>query len=127
MSCTASSEIGFVEDPNGFLAIDSNTLVIAPHLPIHFLWLQIIADLFASGSGPAVIVGDDIGVDRKKEMYTYQDRRSPAVAEFLSEQYAKFQQASDYREHAVSLPVGITDYNPWGIDWIPGMDIYVRR
>jgi hypothetical protein len=36
MGCTASSEICFVEDPNGFLAIDSNTLVIAPYLPIHF-------------------------------------------------------------------------------------------
>jgi hypothetical protein len=71
MGCTASSEICFVEDPNGFLAIDSNTLVIAPYLPIHFPWLQIIADLFASGSGPAVIMGDNIGVDRKKEMYTY--------------------------------------------------------
>jgi hypothetical protein len=127
MGCTASSEIGFVEDPNGFLAIDSNTLVMAPYLPTQFPWLQIIADLFASGSGPAVIMGDNISVDLEKEVYTYQDRGSPAVAKFLSEQYAKFQRASDYREHAVSLPAGMTDYNPWGIDWIPGMDIYVRR
>lgn len=49
MGCKTSTDLAFVQDPDGLLAIDSSTMVVAPHLPKMFPWSQIIADLFASG------------------------------------------------------------------------------
>ena len=129
MDCEDSSDLEFVNDPDGLLAIDPSTMVVAPHLPSYFPWIQIIADLFASGSGPAVIIGDNLAVDQEKQFFAIHDRGSPAVAKFLSERYEEFQVVLEGEKpwNELRLPAGITGYNPYGIDWLPDMDIYVRH
>ncbi|KAI4920132.1 hypothetical protein J4E90_002272 [Alternaria incomplexa] len=129
MDCEESSELEFVNDPDGLLAIDSSTMVVAPHLPSYYPWIQIIADLFASGSGPAVIIGDNLAVDLDKQVFAINDRGSPVVAKFLSERYEEFQSVLEGEKswNELRLPAGITGYDPYAIDWLPDMDIYVRH
>jgi hypothetical protein len=64
--------------PDGLLAVDSNTILVALYLPTQFPCIQIIADLFVSGSGPAVIIGDTLPDRREKEVYKLV-RESPAI------------------------------------------------
>jgi len=131
MGCNPSTDLEFVQDPDDLLAIDSSTMVIAPHLPTTFPWSQIIADLFASGSGPAVIIGDCPVTDRrqfgKKTTFTFRDRGSPAVAKFLSDRYVVFQEGLWSGGDGTLLALGIDEYSPFSIDWLPDMDIYVRK
>ncbi|KAI4696035.1 uncharacterized protein J4E88_000207 [Alternaria novae-zelandiae] len=127
MGCEASSEIEFVNDPDGLLAIDTSTMVIAPHLPTGtFPWIQIIADLFASGSGPAVIIGDHLAVDIGKEAFVHYDRGSPAVSRFLSDRYEEFQSVRPHERqwNELRLPDVTTGYDPYGI-WTSTYDTMV--
>ncbi|KAI4937508.1 uncharacterized protein J4E92_002239 [Alternaria infectoria] len=127
MGCETSSEIEFVRDPDGLLAIDSHTMVIAPHLPVTFPWAQIIADVFASGSGPAVIMGDNLDDDAEKEVFNLHDRGSSAVARFLSDRYMKTQTGLKSEGPRARLPTEMREYTPWTVDWLPDMDIFVRK
>ena len=127
MGCKTSSEIEFVRDPDGLLAIGSHTMVIAPHLPVTFPWAQIIADMFASRSGPAVIMGDNLDDDAEKEVFNLHDRGSSAVARFLSDRYMKTQTGLKSEGPRTQLPTEMREYTLWTVDWLPDMDIFVRK
>ena len=126
MGCEASSEIEFVRDPDGLLAIDSHTMVIAPNLPVAYPWAQIIADLFASGSGPAIIMGDHLAADQEQKIFKIQDRGSPAVARFLSDRYVQTQTGLEGEGPREKLPAKMF-HLPRKVDWLPDMNIFVRK
>jgi hypothetical protein len=75
--------ITFVSDPQGFLEIDENTLVISFALPFGVPLMQILADIFESNSGPAGIIGDTLHLDPTRSMYRYRRRDSPSVCRML--------------------------------------------
>lgn len=74
--------ISFVDDPNGLLTIDANTLVITAFLPTDVPLLQIITDLVPGG--PAGVICDRIDLTAEKEMFCIIDRASPRVREMLA-------------------------------------------
>ncbi|KAH6876059.1 hypothetical protein BKA58DRAFT_438011 [Alternaria rosae] len=120
MGCKTSTDLDFVQDPDGLLVIDSSTMVVAPHLPKMFPWSQIIADLFASGSGLAVIIGDCPVTERrqfgKKTTFTFLDRGSPTVARFLSDRYVVFQKGLWNGGDGTLLALGMDEHSPFSID-----------
>jgi len=126
MGCEASSEIEFVRDPDGLLAIDSHTMVIAPNLPVTYPWAQIIADLFASESGPAIIMGDHLAADQQQKIFKIQDRGSPAVARFLSDRYTQTQTSLEGEGPREKLPAKMF-FLPRKVDCLPDMNIFVRK
>ncbi|KAH7113831.1 hypothetical protein B0J11DRAFT_445641 [Dendryphion nanum] len=81
-----SQPVRLVDDPQGFLELDKNSLVVTCHLPIDVPLLQIIADMFWDDrkNGPAGFICDkDYG--HKQERYCIRDRSSPRVLEFLQD------------------------------------------
>ncbi|KAF9736684.1 hypothetical protein PMIN06_002716 [Paraphaeosphaeria minitans] len=52
--------IKFVEDPRGLLEMNQDTLVIAAFVPTMFPVMQIVADMFEKGQGPAGFLIDNI-------------------------------------------------------------------
>ncbi|KAG9191286.1 hypothetical protein G6011_09374 [Alternaria panax] len=142
MGCEASSEIQFVDDPDGLLEIDSNTMIIAPNLAYAFPWYQILADLFASGSGPAVMIGDHVSVNNEQVAYALRDCGSPAVARFLTERYVQVQKAAedpgpailqsggyaalrnfwDEDQRKLGMPAEMANLNRGVVDWFSSMD-----
>ncbi|KAH6642119.1 hypothetical protein C7974DRAFT_350387 [Boeremia exigua] len=91
--------VSFASDPDGLLAIDSNTIVLTAFLPVAYPLMQVMADMFhgRKGEGPAAIICDDMALDLDQELYTLRDRASPAVARFLTQEYT----ASDFKEHVL--------------------------
>ncbi|KAF2276373.1 uncharacterized protein EI97DRAFT_376862 [Westerdykella ornata] len=72
-----------VDDPHGFLLIDENTFVIAPHIPNCVPVLQICADVVEGG--PAGFICDRMDeLDLSKREYCVWDRISPRVVRMLS-------------------------------------------
>ncbi|KAF1999920.1 hypothetical protein P154DRAFT_620609 [Amniculicola lignicola CBS 123094] len=98
------SRISFVSDPQGFLAIDEHTLVIAPFLPTEVPYLQIIADMFDGKSvGPAGILCDvhnksNQPLNLQQKNFTFLDRTSPRANKML-ERYKRFH----FQDHRVEL------------------------
>jgi hypothetical protein len=88
------SMLRFVDDPDGLLSVDEDTLVISAFLPVQYPIPNIIADLFASSSkGPAAFLCDNLTVDTRKRVYTMKDRMSPAIARMLTPGYAQLHDA----------------------------------
>lgn len=76
-------DIHFVDDPLGLLGIDDCTFVMANFLPIEFPLLQIIADMFEEGHGPAGFLIDHLqreDGDPESSMYRLHDRLSPRAS-----------------------------------------------
>jgi hypothetical protein len=95
---TGYKNIRFASDPDGFLAIDDHTLVIAPFLPISVPYLQICADLVPGG--PAGIICDIKGkkLDPERRMYAVKDRITPRVViMLLNNNYER----SNFDDHVV--------------------------
>lgn len=90
-------QVRIVDDPQGFLELDRNSLVVTCHLPIDVPLLQIIADMFWEDrkNGPAGFICDR-DYQRKRERYCIRDRSSPRVLEFL-EDYC----CDDFDDHQV--------------------------
>lgn len=81
--------VKFVQDPYGLLAIDRYTLVIAPFVPTAFPVMQIIADMFEEGQGPAGFLIDNIQRRcTEPGMYQSNDRLSPRAVRML-EHYSR--------------------------------------
>jgi hypothetical protein len=132
MDCGESSDVRFVTDPDGLLAITPSTLVVTAFLVVQYPLLQIIADLFADGSGPAAILCDNLHVDLNKSLYMIRDRGSPAVARMLLWRYMKLD--GGFEDHQLEEDLKNDTYGV-GVDhetlrsrfWLPRMDLYVRK
>ncbi|CBX96737.1 hypothetical protein LEMA_P110020.1 [Plenodomus lingam JN3] len=85
MGCGEISKVYSVTDPEGLLAVDTNTFVVTAFLPFKVPLMQIVADLFASSSGPAAFICDKMALDTTKWYYKLHDRDSPAVARFFAQ------------------------------------------
>lgn len=82
--------IEFVEDPKGVLTIDEETLVIAAFVPTQFPLMQIIADAFEEGRGPAGFIIDH--TERRHSepgRFKINDRLSPR-AERMMKHYTRW-------------------------------------
>lgn len=77
-------EITFVSDPQAFLEIDEHTLVLTFCLPFAVPLMQILADMFEPGKGPAALLCDTLSLDPERSLYRYRRRESPAVCRMLS-------------------------------------------
>jgi hypothetical protein len=132
MGCEHSSNLRFLNDPDGLLAITSSTLVVTAFLVVQYPLLQIISDIFAKGSGPAAILCDNLYVDPSKKRYTIRARESPAVARMLYERYVKL--ASGFEDHELEEELredmyGVAEDHEGMMRrfWLPKMDFYVRK
>lgn len=118
----------FASDPDGLLAIDSSCIAITAFLPVHYPFMQIIADMFhgTNGEGPAAIVCDSMALDPTRELYALRDRSSPEVAQFLTEQYI----VSDFKNHVMEQELAKDCFGAGdnGRDyWLSSMQLYSRR
>ncbi|KAJ8109464.1 hypothetical protein OPT61_g7441 [Boeremia exigua] len=119
--------LSFASDPDGLLAVDSNTIVMTAFLPVRYPLMQIIADMFhgMEGKGPAAMICDELDLNPHQELYALGNRSSPAVARFLTQQYA----VSDFKDHV--LEPELAD-NLFGADhtdrhWLSSMHLHMRR
>lgn len=78
-----SENVQILEDPHGLLAIDENTLVIAPFLPTSVPVMQIIADMFPLGSGPAALIVDKMDLNPERGYFNHMCRTSPEVIRMM--------------------------------------------
>lgn len=90
-------DMEFVKDPEGFLAVDKNTLVMTAHLPHFVPAMQIIADLVEDG--PAGFICDKMSIDPLQKMWCTRDRGSPKVVRLLRNGYVK----SNFHHHAIEV------------------------
>ncbi|KAF2113002.1 hypothetical protein BDV96DRAFT_648624 [Lophiotrema nucula] len=81
----AGRAITFVDDPDGILGIDRNSLVVAPHLPTSMPLMQIIADMFWEDldKGPVGIISDNLGSIAGRKTFMIADRVTPRVETML--------------------------------------------
>ncbi|KAL6709193.1 hypothetical protein ACN47E_002009 [Coniothyrium glycines] len=81
--------VEFVSDPEGLLAVDSETLVVTAFLPTTVPLMQILADLFGKSQdqGPAMILADDMYLAQNKREYCMGDRAAPHVVNWLEGAY----------------------------------------
>jgi hypothetical protein len=126
IGCTETSTIKFVNDPDS-LAITRNTLVVTAFVPNQYPLLQIIADLYARGSGPAAIFCDRIHVDTKQELYTIYNRISPAVARMIAHRYVILDGGFEDHELEPDLVKDMNGDTGETGHWLHGMDLYVRK
>jgi hypothetical protein len=127
MGCTETSTIKFVNDPDGLLAITRNTLVVTVFVPNQYPLLQIIADLYARGSGPAAIFCERIHVDTKQELYKIYNRASPAVARMIAHRYVILDGGFEKHELEPDLTKDMNGGTGETGHWFHGMDLYVRK
>jgi hypothetical protein len=127
MGCSETSEVHFVSEPDGLLAIDRNTLVVTSFVPNQYPLLQIIADLFMQRSGPAAILCDRITVDPEQSLYTLYNRSSPAVARMLSRRYMVLKKGFEDHELEPDLNETIYGNSTDRVYWLHLMDLYVRK
>ncbi|KAF2120577.1 hypothetical protein BDV96DRAFT_269948 [Lophiotrema nucula] len=100
-------KITFVDDPDGILAVDKHTLIIAPYSPIFFPFMQILSDLFWNtppDERPAGFMFDNADTYRTLEQKTHgvsgRARLTPRAAKFLASNYTHL------------------DYQTWHIVWM---------
>lgn len=123
-----SSTLRFVSDPEGLLAIDEHTLIVTAFLPMEVPLMQILADFFATGGGPAMMICDRMKPDPEKTKYTLCDRDAPHVARWLSEQYTKLE--GRFEEHSLEPKLRRDVYEesaPEDRYWLKKMDLWVRK
>ncbi|KAJ4366471.1 hypothetical protein N0V83_008107 [Neocucurbitaria cava] len=123
-----SSTLRFVSDPEGLLAIDEHTLIVTAFLPVEVPLMQILADLFAAGGGPAMMICDRMKPDTEKTEYTLRDRDAPHVARWLSEQYSKLE--GGFEEHHLEPELRRDVYEESAREdryWLKKMDLWVRK
>ncbi|CAE7021586.1 Transposase protein [Pyrenophora teres f. teres] len=125
-------DLVFVSDPDGLLAIDAGTIVVSAYLPIQVPLVQIIADLFHGepGSGPAMIIGDDMNLDPTKASYSLVERGAPHVARFFDQRYEKID--SGFGDYALEeefmddvLGEGWMDRKRYY--WLNSMELWARK
>ncbi|CAA9959579.1 hypothetical protein PTMSG1_02996 [Pyrenophora teres f. maculata] len=125
-------DLVFVSDPDGLLAIDAGTIVVSAYLPIQVPLVQIIADLFYGepGSGPAMIIGDDMNLDPTKTSYSLVERGAPHVARFFDQRYEKID--SGFGDYALEeefmddvLGEGWMDRKRYY--WLNSMELWARK
>ncbi|KAF2706066.1 hypothetical protein K504DRAFT_460151 [Pleomassaria siparia CBS 279.74] len=76
-------QVEMMRDPDGILAIDESTLVISAFLPNSVPLMQVIADMFDPGTGPAGIMVDNLNVSKTKILFRCKERGSPAVTRMM--------------------------------------------
>jgi hypothetical protein len=123
------STLRFVDNPDGLLAVDQNTLVISAFLPVQYAMPQIIADLFVSSSkGPAAFLCDNLTIHAEKRVYTMKDRMSPAVARMLTPGYAQLHDAFQDNKFEALIDRWNRDANTFRYwYWVPQLYMWVRR
>ena len=125
-------DLVFVSDPDGLLAIDSSTIVVSVYLPIQVPLVQIIADLFHNqpGSGPAMVIGDDMVLDPAKSFYSLSERAAPHVARFFDQQYEKLDSGfGDYglEEEFMEQVLGENWMERGRCYWLNNMGLWARK
>ena len=110
------TNLTFVDDPEGFLAIDEHTLVITAFLPWDVPLVQICADL----GRPAGFICDKMDLDPEKTHYESGSRSSPRVVQML-----KWYRRSDFDDHVVEKEMfedmcGKIRY------WLWDMDLFLK-
>lgn len=120
--------LSFASDPDGLLAIDSNTVVLTAFLPIGYPLMQVISDMFhgTNGEGPTAIVCDSMDLNPQRELYTLGDRSSPAVAQFLKEQYV----TSDFKNHVLEKELAEDLFGAANTNrqyWLSEMQLHLRK
>lgn len=128
----AHETIEFVDDPDGMLHIEANTLVITANLLLDMPLIQIIADLFHADpdQGPAAIICDKMELDIAKQDYCLSDRESPTVARFLTTNYVDCKGV--FSDHELEQPLfedvyGVDWADPMTAYWQPKMSLYIRE
>ncbi|KAJ4356566.1 uncharacterized protein N0V89_004600 [Didymosphaeria variabile] len=116
--------VKFVEDPQGVLAIDQNTLVIGAFVPTAFPLMQIMADSFEEGQGPAAFLIDNI--QRRCDepgMYKSNDRLSPR-AEHMVENYTKHSGVFSKEALRKELQEALVGHPRY---WMESMGLWTRK
>ena len=120
--------ITFVSDPQGFLEIDENTLVISFCLPFEVPLMQMLPDIFGSNCGPAGILSDTLHLDPTRSVYRYRRRDSPSVCrmlcsgEYRSRGFQGWSLDADPELYKEIFPTGKkTSY------WLSRTTLYLRR
>lgn len=113
--------VRFAEDPDGILDIDEETLVVGVYVPTNFPILQVVADMFDEGAGPAGFLIDHVEhrhVDKNSGMYRSNDRLSPRAYRMIQAYETHdgaFKDEKLKQERAVQRL------------WLEDMKIYIRR
>jgi hypothetical protein len=110
------SNIRFVDEPHGFLAVDKHTLVISAFLPFDVPMVQIVADQVPGG--PAGLITNKMDLDRKKRMYCMGDRASPKVVNMLLDGYER----SNFDHHEI-----FKEYPADLCYWLWDMECFLKR
>ncbi|KAF2873842.1 hypothetical protein BDV95DRAFT_467935, partial [Massariosphaeria phaeospora] len=122
-------KIDFVNDPHGLLAIDEQTLVMTAFLPHGVPLMQIVADMFPPGGGPAGFICDRMDLNVQQRMYSLRDRSSPGVARMLLQgrQYRNLTAAFDWHVPEPKLledVYGARDRGRWY--WLRDMSLWLK-
>jgi hypothetical protein len=89
----------FVQNPNGFLAIDSNTLAVNAGLPYTVPFLSICTDLLPDG--PAGFIHTHLDLNPKKRFWSSDECATPKIVKLLLENY----EVSNFDDHPVELEI----------------------
>lgn len=115
------SNVRFAPNPQGFLAVDSNTLVVNGFLPYGVPLLSICADLLPNG--PAGFIHEEIILDPKKRCWAPVECGTPKVVKLLLENYG----ISNFDDHTVEHEIYHDFYNrPDGFYWLWHMQCFLK-
>jgi hypothetical protein len=107
----------FVSDPDGLLAINKNSIVIAIGLPPEYPLLQICTDL----PRPAAFIIDHCRQEQKARMYTADDVSTPKVEGMLWFQYHHM------KPPGKTLRSGFNASNDRRLAWLRDVQLYVKK
>ncbi|KAL1606426.1 hypothetical protein SLS60_003830 [Paraconiothyrium brasiliense] len=118
------NNVKFVEDPQGVLAIDQDTFVIGAFVPTEFPLMQIIADSFEEGQGPAAFLIDNIQRRCKEpEMYKINDRLSPRAVR-MGRNYTKYPGTFGNEALGKELQEALVGHPRY---WMESMGLWTRK
>ena len=117
--------VRFVEDPDGILRIDKETLVVGVYPPTSFPIMQVVADMFEEGDGPAAFLIDNVKLREPddRNMYRSNDRLSPRASRMM-QLYWKY--GEDFQVGGLK-DVFKQRFRYSERLWLEDVEVYVRR
>jgi hypothetical protein len=110
----------FVDNPDGFLHIDENTLVVTAFLPVGVPLMQICADICRESGGPAGFICDKVDLNPRKQTYMMADRLNPQVAKML-----QGYDSCGFEDHEIEEEMHTEVLNGYSY-WLWAMDLHLK-
>jgi hypothetical protein len=112
-------------DPEGMIAVDEHTLVVAPFLPKAYPLMQLLTGKFEGGTGPAGFLCDEMELSEEKVWYICIDRDSPEVVKMLKS--GGYRNVTAALKHQLDENVFRDVYGENEAHWIERMGMWLRE